>query len=122
MNQKKKIKSGCGNSKKSCKDIEGCCSNKPDSECCKKNEDISCNCKNELPDFIENNKGLLLFMKGTKEEPVCKFSRTTLEKLNEYNIEYNTFNILNDSKKRENLKVYEKKIPQMWRDNKFFLR
>lgn len=122
----------CCSKKKSCKDTEGCCSNKPDSECCKKNPEISCNCeketekesetsdKKELPDFIKNNKGLLLFMKGTKEEPKCKFSRITVEKLNENNIEYNTFNILDDSILREDLKVHCKTYPQMWKDSEFF--
>lgn len=120
--------------KKSCKDTEGCCSNKADSECCKKNPEISCNCEKEtdkeigkesenvkeLPDFIKNNKGLLLFMKGTKDEPKCKFSRTTVEKLNENNIEYNTFNIIDDSILREDLKVHCKTFPQMWKDSEFF--
>ena len=48
------------------------------------------------------------FIKGTKEEPKCKFTRRLVELLGKRGYEYNTFNILGDERIRQWLKVYSK--------------
>ncbi len=40
---------------------------------------------------------VMLFMKGNPSEPKCGFSRQTIELLNAENIQYGTFDILNDN-------------------------
>ena len=113
-----------------------CCKSKPDSECCKKNKEISCNCdagscktkckpnesdksNNSNNSNNSNKDGFLLYIKGTKEEPKCKFSRATVEKLNSINLEYNTYNILENPELREHLKNTHPTFPQLWYKYKF---
>ena len=38
----------------------------------------------------------MMFMKGDKKAPFCKFSKQSVELLNELNIEYGSFDILTD--------------------------
>jgi glutaredoxin-related protein len=110
----------------------GCCQNKPDTECCKKNKDVACNCgsdscksnckssNTEESSPEESNKyGFILYMKGSKEEPKCKFSRSAIAKLNAANIEYNTKNILEHQDLRERLKTTHPTFPQLWYKYKF---
>lgn len=47
-----------------------------------------------------------IFIKGTKEEPKCKFTRRLVGLLGQY--QYETFNILGDERIRQWLKVYTK--------------
>ena len=113
-----------------------CCQNKPDSECCKKNKEISCNCDSdscktkckpvessestESMESMESGKyGFILYMKGTKDEPKCKFSRSTVEKLNSIGLEYNTKNILEHPELRTRLKETHPTFPQLWYKYKF---
>ena len=49
---------------------------------------------------------LFLFMKGTPEMPQCGFSANSIAILNSLNVNYKTFNILEDMDIREGLKVY----------------
>ena len=49
---------------------------------------------------------IVLFMKGTAEMPQCGFSANVVRILNQFNINYNTFNILSDMDIREGLKQY----------------
>ena len=39
---------------------------------------------------------IVLFMKGTKEMPMCGFSSTIVKILNHYNVIYKTTNVLDD--------------------------
>lgn len=113
------------------KEPDKCCQNKPDSECCKKNKDIKCNCDSdscktkcksvesaestETMESMESGKyGFILYMKGTKDEPKCKFSRSTVEKLNSIGLEYNTKNILEHPDLRTRLKETHPTFPQLW--------
>ena len=43
----------------------------------------------------------MLFMKGNPDQPICGFSCTTIELLNRNNIEYKTFDILEDNDVRQ---------------------
>jgi monothiol glutaredoxin len=49
---------------------------------------------------------IVLFMKGTAEMPQCGFSANVVRILSQFNISYNTFNILSDMDIREGLKQY----------------
>ncbi len=49
---------------------------------------------------------IILFMKGTADMPQCGFSANVVRILNQFSINYNTFNILSDSDIREGLKQY----------------
>ncbi|KAL2630263.1 hypothetical protein R1flu_014949 [Riccia fluitans] len=53
-----------------------------------------------------NLKPVMLFMKGTPEEPKCGFSRKVVGFLNETGVEFGSFNILADEEVRQGLKTY----------------
>ncbi|GLH12520.1 Glutaredoxin-3 [Gryllus bimaculatus] len=48
----------------------------------------------------------MLFMKGNAKEPRCGFSRTIVELLKNYNVDYQTFDILSDEEVRQSLKQF----------------
>lgn len=48
----------------------------------------------------------MLFMKGSKSEPKCKFSTAIVNLLKEIGAEFSTFDILKDQVVREKLKTY----------------
>lgn len=48
----------------------------------------------------------MLFMKGSKSEPRCKFSTEIVNLLKEIGAEFSTFDILQDQVVREKLKIY----------------
>ena len=49
---------------------------------------------------------IMLFMKGDPQTPECKFSRATIEIMNETELPYGSFNILGDEAVRQGLKEY----------------
>lgn len=53
-----------------------------------------------------NSAPVLLFMKGSKSEPKCKFSTAIVNLLKEIGAEFSTFDILKDQVVREKLKTY----------------
>ncbi|GFE55019.1 glutaredoxin domain-containing protein [Babesia ovis] len=59
---------------------------------------------------------VLLFMKGDKKEPFCRFSKAVVNMLNESGIKFEGYNIFEDSELREELKVYSKwpTYPQLY--------
>lgn len=64
-------------------------------------------------------KRVVLFMKGTPEEPRCGFSRRAIALLSEYDVDYGTFDILGDQEVRQGLKIYSEwpTYPQLYADN-----
>ena len=68
-----------------------------------------------LENLIAENP-VLLFMKGNKEAPQCGFSAQVVHILNQYNVEYNTVNVLDDWDIREGIKSYSEwpTIPQLY--------
>lgn len=48
----------------------------------------------------------MLFMKGERDQPFCKFSKLAVGMLNEYTDDWGGFNILADEEVRQGLKVY----------------
>lgn len=76
--------------------------------------------ENEIKDLVTNNK-VLLFMKGNKEAPMCRFSAQVVSILNLNKVEFNSFNILEDSTMREQVKLFTKwpTFPQLYINGKF---
>ena len=65
--------------------------------------------------LIEDNR-ILLFMKGTKTNPMCGFSAQVVSLLNNQGVDYETVNVLDDWDIREGIKSYSNwpTIPQLY--------
>ena len=76
--------------------------------------------KEKIINDISNNK-TAVFIKGTKEMPMCGFSATVVNILNIYNIDYKVVNILEDPNIRLKLSEYSNwpTIPQLFHDGEF---
>tara|TARA_A100001011_G_scaffold249224_1_gene257532 strand:- start:313 stop:639 length:327 start_codon:yes stop_codon:yes gene_type:complete len=77
--------------------------------------------KMELKDKIIkdiNSNPVILFMKGTKEMPMCGFSNSVVQILNHYGIDYKDVNVLEDSMIRVKLSEHSNwpTIPQLFVD------
>ncbi|KAJ1557174.1 Glutaredoxin 3, partial [Nowakowskiella sp. JEL0078] len=68
-----------------------------------------------------NNYPVMLFMKGNPEDPRCGFSRETVEIFNQNNVDYKTFDILEDERVRQGLKDFSKwpTYPQIYIKGEF---
>lgn len=60
---------------------------------------------NEIETEVKNNQ-VLLYMKGTPDQPMCGFSYKVVQILNEIGQPYAYVNILADQEKREAVKQY----------------
>ena len=71
--------------------------------------------KNKIKKEIDENK-IMLYMKGTKEMPMCGFSSTVINILNMHNVEYKTINVLEDQNIRHELSKHSNwpTIPQLF--------
>ena len=69
----------------------------------------------QIKSDIKNNP-VILYMKGTKEMPMCGFSSTVVNILNLYNIDYETINVLEDVNIRHELSKLSNwpTIPQLF--------
>lgn len=65
-----------------------------------------------------NQAKCMLFMKGNPQTPKCGFSRTIIGLLDGYNVNYQTFDILEDIAVREGLKKFSNwpTYPQLYLD------
>ena len=71
--------------------------------------------KEQIIDDIENTP-IILFMKGTKDRPMCGFSARVVNILNSHSVVYQDVNILEDPDIRVNLSAYSNwpTIPQLF--------
>ncbi len=71
--------------------------------------------KDKIINDIKDNK-IILFMKGTKEMPMCGFSNSVVQILSHYGVEYKDINVLTDPQIRVNLSEYSEwpTIPQLF--------
>nr|QCI09114.1 hypothetical protein [Inkyuleea mariana] len=78
------------------------------------------NLEQNLKNLIKKHK-VIIFIKGEKLQPMCKFSQIVIKILNSFNIDYHTVNVLKDKQIKENIKNYSKwpTIPQVYIDNEF---
>ena len=71
--------------------------------------------KDQIIADIKDNP-IILFMKGTKNMPMCGFSSTVVNILNSYNIEYKDVNVLENPEIRVKLSEFSNwpTIPQLF--------
>ena len=71
--------------------------------------------KEQIIHDIENTP-IILFMKGTKDRPMCGFSARVVNILNSHSVVYQDVNILEDLEIRVNLSAYSNwpTIPQLF--------
>ena len=78
----------------------------------------------ELHEKIQNdirNNSIMLYMKGTKEMPMCGFSATMIKILNMHKVNYKATNVLEDPNIRIELSKYSNwpTIPQLFVNSEF---
>jgi len=73
------------------------------------------NLKEQIINDIKSN-AIILYMKGTKNMPVCGFSNQLVQILNHYGVDYKDINILDDPMIRIKLSEYSNwpTIPQLF--------
>tara|TARA_B110000014_G_scaffold259169_1_gene246482 strand:+ start:197 stop:514 length:318 start_codon:yes stop_codon:yes gene_type:complete len=71
--------------------------------------------KQQIVDEIGDNP-IILYMKGTKDMPMCGFSNSVVQVLNHYGVEYKDVNILEDPNIRIQLSEHSgwPTIPQLF--------
>ena len=71
--------------------------------------------KEQIVSDIDNNP-IILYMKGTKEMPMCGFSNSVVQILNQYGVEYKDVNVLEDPMIRVKLSEHSNwpTIPQLF--------
>jgi len=76
--------------------------------------------KERIEKDIKSNK-VMLYMKGTPEEPQCGFSAQVISVLKTYDVPFETFNILDDDEVRAGIKEYSDwpTVPQLYVDGEF---
>ena len=81
---------------------------------------MSDNTQEQIKNQIENNS-IILYMKGSKDMPMCGFSARVVEILNSYGIEYETVDVLLDQDVRQGIKQYSNwpTIPQLYINGQF---
>lgn len=60
----------------------------------------------EIEDMVTQQPQFMMFIKGSPEEPKCKFTRKLLETLKPFGYRFRTFDILKDERIRQWLKFY----------------
>jgi monothiol glutaredoxin len=80
--------------------------------------------ENKSFEFIKNeiaNNDVVLFMKGTKESPMCGFSSTVVAILEKLAVEFRDINVLSDAELREAIKAFSDwpTIPQLYIKGEF---
>lgn len=71
--------------------------------------------QDKIESLVKNNK-VMLFMKGTPQQPMCGFSSRTVAALDSVVPGYASFNVLDDEQVREGIKAYGNwpTIPQLY--------
>ena len=71
--------------------------------------------KEKIINDIDNNP-IILYMKGTKEMPMCGFSNSVVQVLNHYGVDYKDINVLEDPQIRVKLSEHSNwpTIPQLF--------
>ncbi|KAL6282283.1 hypothetical protein ACE6H2_013212 [Prunus campanulata] len=72
-----------------------------------------------LQQLIDSNP-VMLFMKGTPEEPKCKFSKLAIDNLKEEKIKFASFDVLSDNEVLEGIQKYSNwpTLPQLYIEGK----
>ncbi|MCX6126043.1 MAG: Grx4 family monothiol glutaredoxin [Proteobacteria bacterium] len=80
--------------------------------------------KPEVLERIKNdiaNNSVVLFMKGSKDQPMCGFSAQVIQVLKQHNVEFKDIDVLADYDVREGIKEVNSwpTIPQLFVKGKF---
>lgn len=83
-------------------------------------EDALSAAKKKIDKLVKENK-VVLFMKGTKHQPMCGFSAQVVDLLNDLGADFKDVNVLEDEAIRSAVKEYSKwpTIPQLYIKGKF---
>ncbi len=75
---------------------------------------------NRIQQYINSDK-IVLFMKGTKEMPMCGFSGRVIYILDQLGINFTVVDVLQDPEIREGIKVFSNwpTIPQLYLNGEF---
>ena len=73
------------------------------------------NLKDKIINDIKSNQ-IIIYMKGTKEMPMCGFSNSVVQILNHYGVDFHDVNVLDDPQIRIKLSEYSEwpTIPQLF--------
>lgn len=76
--------------------------------------------KKRIEEMVKANR-VFLFMKGSPDAPMCGFSFRVSRILMDLDVEFASFNVLEDMEVREGIKEYSDwpTIPQLYVDGKF---
>ena len=76
--------------------------------------------QSRIESLVESDR-VVLFMKGTRTQPMCGFSAATIGILDSLGPDYTTFNVLEDQNIREGIKAFSDwpTIPQLYIDREF---
>ncbi|KAK6741558.1 hypothetical protein RB195_009429 [Necator americanus] len=76
--------------------------------------------RNKIDKMVKSGD-VVVFMKGTQQEPMCGFSRNVKLVLDFHNVKFNDYNVLEDAELREGIKVYSEwpTIPQVYVKGEF---
>ena len=76
--------------------------------------------KQQIESDIKGNR-VMLYMKGTADQPMCGFSGRVIEILKSYQVPFKTFNIFDNEEVRNGIKEYADwpTIPQLYVDGEF---
>ena len=76
---------------------------------------------NEKINNYNNNSDVVLYMKGNPTFPQCGFSSTVVQILNHLGVTYQSYDVLQDEKLREGIKIFSNwpTIPQLYIKNEF---
>ena len=81
---------------------------------------MSDNVQERIKNQIENNK-IILYMKGSKEMPMCGFSGKVVKILDSYGVDYETIDVLLDEDIRQGIKEFSNwpTLPQLYVNGQF---
>ena len=76
--------------------------------------------QSRIESLVESDR-VVLFMKGTRMQPMCGFSAATIGILDSLVPDYTTFNVLDDQNVREGIKAFSDwpTVPQLYIDREF---
>ena len=88
---------------------------------CRAGEGLPTELKQSIDDFVQENR-VVVFMKGTKDMPMCGFSNTVVQILNQLNVPYVTVNVLDNDVLRNGMKEYSMwpTFPQVYVSGEFY--
>ena len=77
--------------------------------------------QNEKINNYNNNSDVVLYMKGNPTFPQCGFSSTVVQILNHLGVTYQSYDVLQDEKLREGIKIFSNwpTIPQLYIKSEF---